>query len=201
MAMTRLLGPHQENRTCGLLQDARAGSSEALGLLFESCRPYLLLVARQELRAALRPKLDAADLVQETFIEAQRDFAHFRGGTEQQLLGWLRGILRHNLTDITRRFRACCRCLSQEVRLLGPRVVQGRTVCELLIAQELRRAIDNALHRLPPTYQQVFRLHYDERRSFTEIGTTLHRSPEAARKLWVRTLERLRLQLEEYRET
>lgn len=209
MEMTRLIAPLQETLPAASLQEARAGSAEALGRLFEGCRPYLLLIARRELRVSLRAKLDAADLVQETFIEAQRDFVYFRGETAQQLLGWLRGILRHNLTDVTRRFRACCRCQAQEVRLLGPdarvacapsALVEGRTACELLIAQERRRAIEIALGRLPPSYQRVFQLHYDERLSFAEIGLSLHRSPEAVRKLWGRALERLRQQLREYRE-
>jgi RNA polymerase sigma-70 factor (subfamily 1) len=208
MEMTCLIAPVRGALPFALLQEARTGSAEALGRLFEGCRPYLLLVARRELRVSLRAKLDAADLVQDTFIEAQCDFIHFRGETETQLLGWLRGILRHNLMDATRRFHACCRCLAQEVRLLSVRadsasrgsvLVEGRTACEKLIAKECRRAIDDALEDLPPSYRRVFQLRYDERQSFAEIGLALHRSPEAVRKLWGRALQRLRHQLREYR--
>jgi RNA polymerase sigma-70 factor (ECF subfamily) len=48
---------------------ARKGSREALGRLLETCRPYLLLVANNELDRDLQAKAGASDLVQETFIE------------------------------------------------------------------------------------------------------------------------------------
>jgi RNA polymerase sigma-70 factor (ECF subfamily) len=179
------------------LQEARSGSAAALGRLLENCGGYLLMVARTELRAPLQAKVDAADVVQETFIEATRDFATFRGQTEPQLLAWLRGILRHNLTDVTRRFEMSCRCLSHEVSLDDPPEAEpacggARTVCELLIAREQRRALDAALERLPPAYRQVLHLRYGEHWSYAQIGTSLRRSAEAARKLWSRALERLR---------
>src|SRR6185312_1038508 len=112
--MTLSVAPFRDGVLTDWLRAARGGSGEALGRLLEACRTYLLAIARQELRAPLLAKLDAADLVQETFIEATRDFAHFRGETASQLLGWLRGILRHNLTDLTRYFDTACRCLSHE---------------------------------------------------------------------------------------
>lgn len=205
--MTLSLAALRDFALKALLQDARAGSPEALGHLLEACRGYLLAVARQELPAPLHAKLDAADVVQETFIEATRDFAMFHGENEQQLLGWLRGILRHNLADLSRHFATCCRCLSQEVRLLGrladfvrarPAHGEARTICEQLIIQERGRALEAAVQRLPSSYRQVLQLRYGERRSFTEIGNELQRSPEAARKIVCRALARLRQDLRVY---
>lgn len=195
--MTCLADRVSDTTLTSLLEQARSGSAEALGSLLEHCRGYLVMVARNELRAPLQAKVDAADVVQETFIEATRDFAAFRGQTEPQLLAWLRGILRHNLTDLTRRFDMSCRSLSHEVSLGDPTGAEPacggeRTICELLIAREQRRALDAALERLPPAYRHVLHLRYGERWSYAQIGTSLRRSAEAARKLWSRALERLR---------
>jgi RNA polymerase sigma-70 factor (ECF subfamily) len=196
-----LLAEHGKIALTDLLLQARSGSGEALGQLLEACRVYLLVVARQELQMALQAKVDAADLVQDTFMEAMRDFADFHGDCEQQLLGWLRGILRHNVADLNRRFARGCRCLAQEVPLRtqlaallpSPSTASGRTtICEQVIAQEQRRAVIAALQRLSPCYRQVLQLRYDERCTFAEIGNRLQRSPEAARKLWERAIERLR---------
>ena len=54
------------------LSAARAGSREALGNCFESCRIYLHSIARQEIAPQLQGKGGASDIVQETFLEAQR---------------------------------------------------------------------------------------------------------------------------------
>lgn len=192
-----------------LLRQARSGSAEALGQLFEVCRGYLLTVARQELAAPLRAKFDAADMVQETFIEATRDFIAFHGDTAPQLLGWLRGILRHNLADVNRRFAACCRCLSQEEPLLDSRLAEARTraylaigepICDQLITQEQRRALDAALQRLPQPYRRVLQLRYGERCTLTEIANGFERSPEAVRKMVGRAVERLRQEMDIYAE-
>lgn len=193
-----------------LLHKARSGSAEALGRLFEACRSYLLSIAQQELVASLRAKIDAADVVQETFIEATRDFASFRGETGPQLLGWLRGILRHNLADLARHFDYGCRSLSQEVSLYHQSsIVDDRTsaflavgepICEQLIAQEQRHALNAALQRLPPPYRQVLQLRFGERCSFAEIGIGLRRSPGAVRKMACRAVERLRHEMRVYAE-
>src|SRR6516165_3274940 len=71
------------------LPAAQAGSKEALAQMLEACRGYLLLIATQELDPALRAKGGASDLVQETILEAFRDFGRFQGG-EEELLAWLR---------------------------------------------------------------------------------------------------------------
>src|SRR5579863_8278393 len=84
--------------------EARGGSVAALGQVLELCRHYLLLVANQELDGELRGKEGASDLVQETFLEAHRDFAQFHGATHAELLAWLRRILLNNLSNFRRRY-------------------------------------------------------------------------------------------------
>src|SRR5258708_4517383 len=100
------------------LAAARAGSGEALGQALEACRDYLLLVAGRELDPALRAKGGASDLVQETFLEAHRDFGGFHGSSADELRAWLRRLLLNNLADFTRLYRGTAkRDLGQEVAL------------------------------------------------------------------------------------
>src|SRR5262249_25645214 len=82
-----------------LLGPARAGSREALGQVIEAFRPYLLLVAREEQDPAFQGKGGASDLVEETFLEAVRDFDRFHGTTAEELLAWLRKLLLNNVAD------------------------------------------------------------------------------------------------------
>src|SRR4051794_37421346 len=87
------------------LPGARAGAPEALGQLLEAWRGYLLVVAQRELDPDLRAKGGASDLVQETFLEAQRDFPRFHGDSEAELLAWLRRLLLNNVANFTRSYR------------------------------------------------------------------------------------------------
>jgi RNA polymerase sigma-70 factor (ECF subfamily) len=89
----------------GLLAEARAGSSVAQGILLDRCRRYLLLIANETLDSDLRPKAGASDIVQETFLDAFRDFADFRGKNEEELLAWLTHILRHRVANNVRFYR------------------------------------------------------------------------------------------------
>src|SRR5207247_3909194 len=88
----------------GLMELARGGDSPALGQLLDGCRAYLTLLARVQIGRRLRGKVDPADLVQETFLEAHRGFARFRGTTEAELTAWLRQILACNLAHVVRRY-------------------------------------------------------------------------------------------------
>src|ERR1700730_12437904 len=97
--------PRSSHDAAQWLPAARSGSLEALGRVLEACRDYLLLVANKELDPKLQAKGGASDLVQQTFLEAQRDFARFHGNSEDELLAWMRRLLIHNLADFTRRYR------------------------------------------------------------------------------------------------
>src|SRR5207245_5417158 len=62
----------------------------------------------------LQVKVDPADLVQESFLSAHRDFARFRGTTEPEWSAWLRQILAARLGDLMRRY---CGTQRRDVRL------------------------------------------------------------------------------------
>ncbi len=180
-----------------LLQAARTGSPESLGQLMESCRHYLLLVANEELHSDLQAKVAPSDLVQDTFLEAQRDFGQFRGGTQADLRFWLRRILLHNLANCRRQFHATeKRQVSREVALDAVRGDQPghdppaatRSPSSQAAAQEQAVALERALEQLPEHYRQAIVLRHREDRSFAAIGQLLDCTPEAARKLWARAI-------------
>jgi RNA polymerase sigma-70 factor (ECF subfamily) len=49
-------------------------------------RNYLTLLARYQIGRRLQGKADPSDVIQETFPEAHRDFAQFRGRSEPAAL-------------------------------------------------------------------------------------------------------------------
>jgi RNA polymerase sigma-70 factor (ECF subfamily) len=181
------------------LSRARGGSREALGSALEACRHYLLHVAGRRLDREIRAKGGASDLVQQTFLEAQRDFAQFAGTTETELLAWLRHLLLHNVGKLERYYRTRKRHAGREVTLAGRAGSGGPEPAADLTSPSGRAAaneevarLEEVLARLPDAYRQVIELRHREQRSFREIGARLGRTPNAARMLWVRAVERLR---------
>lgn len=175
-------------------------SGAALGQALEAYRRYLLRIAQQQLDDGLRAKGGASDLVQETFLEAQRDFPQFRGRTEEEFRAWLRGLLLHRAANFRRQHRSLKRNAQREMPLqagassddraaalpgAGPSPSGQAMACEE--AQMLRKA----LAQLPADYQRVLTLRYFEDRSFEEIGPLMGRTANAARLLWLRAIERL----------
>ena len=86
-----------------LLADARGGRTESLGRVLELNRTDLALLARAQIDLRLQGRLDASDLVQETFLDACRDFHHFRGTSHREWVAWLRKILFFNLARVVQR--------------------------------------------------------------------------------------------------
>jgi RNA polymerase sigma-70 factor (ECF subfamily) len=183
------------------LSAAHAGSADALGQALEACRGYLLLIAQQELDADLRAKGGASDLVQETFLKAHRHFGRFHGSTEEELLAWLRRLLLNNLADFRRLYRATDkRRASREVALeAGDSSAERGAVLaadepspsKAVMGAERAAALQQVIDTLPEDYRRVLQLRHQEEQSFEEIGRRLHRSANAARKLWARAVERL----------
>src|SRR5260370_39718155 len=103
----------QQDPEC-FLHLARAGCGPALGQLLELYRNYLSLLARLQIGRRLQGKVDASDLVQETFLKAHRDFPQFRGSSEAEWVSWLRQILAGNLARMVRRY---CGTQRRDVRL------------------------------------------------------------------------------------
>ncbi len=187
------------------LPAARAGSREALGKLLEAARQYLHSIAQQELDADLRAKNSPSDMVQETFVEVQRAFEHFRGDTEAELLAWMRQLLLNRVGKLRRRYRDTQkRRLAREVALgddstNGPAeglAANMPSPSGQAMEHEQDQALQAALGRLPEDYRRVITLRYEEQLPFEEIGRLLQRSPDAARKLWARAVERLHEELD-----
>lgn len=187
-----------------LLPVVRTGSSDALGAVLEAYRGYLLAIASDKLDPALLAKGGASDIVQETFLEAHRDFVRFHGQTGTELRAWLVQLLLNNLANFSRQYKATRkRQVAREVELPGnPSSADGgmgdgsTTPSVALMAQERAAEVDRILARLPADYQQVITLRNQEDRPFAEIAALMDRSENAVRRLWLRAVERIRQELD-----
>ena len=189
-----------------LIMVAKHAGGQELGRLLELYRGYLLLLARVEVGHRLQRKLDPSDLVQETFLDAHRNFAGFEGSTEAQFLAWLRRILasktantvRHYLgtrgrdirqeleDDLTQSFDQSARRLQQ---LTTP---SAASPSRHAMRREQSVMVADALQGLSEDYREVLVLRHWEDMTFPEIAERMDRSVDSVEKLWVRALARLR---------
>jgi RNA polymerase sigma-70 factor (ECF subfamily) len=187
-----------------LLQEARGGDAATLGRLLETYRRYLALLARVQIGQRLQGKVDASDVVQETFLEAHQNFSRFRGGSEAEFVAWLRQILAGNLADLLRRYLGA---KGRDVRL--EREIQdafdrssilldrGLVAPQSSPSQQAARReqsviLADALEQLPDDYRDVLVLRHLEGLSFPEVARRMGRSLDSVEKLWMRGLARLR---------
>ena len=192
-----------------LIAAARAGGGDAVGLVLEPYRNYLRLLARLELGRHVQGKLDASDVVQETFLEAHRQFEHFRGTSEPQLAAWLRQILAARVANLLRHYlgtqgRDVLReepggiDLEQSASRFGRGLVAAiSSPSHQAARRELAVLVADALERLPEDYRDVLLLRHWEGLTFADVARRLGRSEDSVEKLWVRALGRLRKQMGE----
>ncbi len=186
----------------GLIEAARHGDAECRERLFGLCRSYLGFVARCQVETWLRRKVDASDLVQETMLEAYRDFDRFDGHSEQQWLAWLRKILDHNAADFVRRYGGTAkRAAGREVPFRDPDDSMPRgapepaadqpTPSQELIRLDTELRVTAALSDLSPDYQEVILLRNLQRLPFDEVADRMGRSRPAVQMLWMRAIRKL----------
>ncbi len=174
----------------------------------ERYRSWLGLLARLQVEPRFRAKFDASDIVQQTLLEAVRDWPKFRGGTEAELAAWLRQILSHVLHHEVRRYAGARRrdvgrevsleeALAESSRRLGAALAApGSSPSERAGRHELELRLADALARLPADYAEIIILRNVEGLSHEEAAGRMGRNPGAVRMLWVRALARLRQELD-----
>jgi RNA polymerase sigma-70 factor (ECF subfamily) len=187
-----------------LLELARAGDAAAAGPLLESYRPYLTLLARVQVGKKLQGKVDAADVVQETFLDAHRQLPLFRGGSEAEFTAWLRRILAGQIALMIRRYmgtqgRDVSVERSLQVELDGNSqamnidlFVPQSTPSQHASKREQAVLLAEALAKLPDEMREVLVLRHLEELTFLEVAKRMNRGESGVYKLWVRALAALR---------
>lgn len=202
--------------TLSLLQQARQGDGSCLGILLRKYFRYLNSLSRGHLDDRIGIRVSASDIVQDTLLEAHRDFSKFSGTTIEEFTGWLRRILFNNLaTAIEKHVLAdkrdvrkqrsidqeptgftdhsntrLARYLQQDATSPSTPMQRDESLGQLLMA----------INQLPADYQDVIRMRHFDDLSFSQIATHLGRKSGAVRMMWVRAVNKLRTVLQRLEE-
>ena len=166
-------------------------------------RDYLRILARLQINGALRGKLDASDVAQQTILLAHARREQFRGGTEAEWLGWLRAILANVLGGVAREFETAARKVSREVsletelerssaRLESILAIDQSSPSTVAVRTEELLRLAEALVKLPDDQRSAVELHHLKGLTVAEVAVELGRTRPAVVGLLFRALKRLR---------
>ena len=203
--------PHREEQ---LHERLVAGDEGVLGELFDIHRERLWRMVQFRMDRRLAARVDADDVLQESFVNAASRVQHYLEDPTRSLFVWFRLIVAQTLVDVYRRhIGAEMRDAGREVSLQGMRYPQATSVslaAELLgsitspshAAQraEVSEQLQQALKSMSDLDQEVIALRHFEDLTNSEVSEVLGIQPTAASNRYVRALTRLKDVLSQFPE-
>lgn len=159
-------------------------SSLHLDSAFEKFRPYLRLLAQSHLGDALKKRVDASDIVQQTLLQAHQAREQFRGDSEAQLVAWLKQILRNRIIEQARHWKVQKRDMGRDVDLVQKVDDSFRRVDDWLSASQTSPSmaahgndmlykLSSAVEQLPQDLREVVVMHHLQGMKLVDIATAV----------------------------
>jgi RNA polymerase sigma-70 factor (ECF subfamily) len=194
------------DQTNELLGQVRQGDERALATLFDHHRERLRRMVGFRLDPRLWGRVDAEDILQESYLNAAKRLAHFTQDTPASFFIWLRMIVMQTLIDVHRRHvGAQQRDAGREVYLQGGSTPTGTSmsIAARLIGQftsptvaarreEIASQLRAALETMDEIDREVLALRHFEELTNSEVAEELGIGPKAASIRYVRALRRLK---------
>ena len=184
-----------------LISRASKGDQVALDALLARYRPYLRLIAEQNLRPKFRSRFDGSDIVQQTCYEAFRAIESLRGSTEAEFNAWIKRILQNNVTNLLRDHTADKRDVRREQAMnsadselslnwltVSP---SGSRPESQAIKGEAALLLAQSMSELPEIQRTAVQMRYLEMYTLREIAEYLETSTSTAARLIDRGLQTL----------
>src|SRR5438552_2373672 len=190
-------GSADSELTARLLHEAQAGESRAVERLLLLHEPFVRRFVELHLDPQLRGRIDAADVVQDTQLEALRRFPAYLAQPALPVRLWLRQLAHDRLIMVRRRhLKAARRSVARELpwpdrsSLLLARqlLASGSSPSRHATQRELAERVRQAVGRLAAIDRDVLTMRTFEGLSFEEVACLLEIDAAAARKRHGRAL-------------
>jgi len=182
-----------------LFRQAREGSPEAIGRLFERYGDRLHALIRLRLGPQLRRRLESRDILQATLLKAFQGIDRFDGSESASLMAWLGRIAHDEICDQADFHGRQKRAAAREERLatgLDPVAEEIHTEVSRLQWKRDGERLEQAIETLGEAHREVILLRHFEELSFPEIAERLGRSPDACRMLLARAMAALTVKMQ-----
>ncbi len=192
---------HECAETGSSLGRLREGKTDALAELFGSCRPRLTQMLHLRMQGRLAARVDPSDVLQETYLDANRKLQAYLRDPKVSTYVWLRGLTLDRLKKVQREhLGAQCRAVGRELRLPEESslafahkiVANGPSPSNAVMASELRQRVMKALLSLKEEDCEVLLMRHFEGMSNREVAETLGLGISGATMRHGRALFRLR---------
>lgn len=195
-----------ESRGEELVARLRAGDSSALAELFSAHRERLERLVHFRLPPRLLGRVDAEDVLQESYLAATARIKHFLDSSSRSFFVWLRLVVLQTLTDIQRQhLGAKMRDAYREVALPAPALSQGTSASlaaqlldsltspsQAVVRAETARRLRDALESMNPIDREILALRHFEELTNQEVAEALSIEEKTASIRYVRALKRLK---------
>jgi RNA polymerase sigma-70 factor (ECF subfamily) len=191
----------QPDVTESLLDGVRRGDANALAALLDYYRPRLRQMVRLRMDHQVATRVDPSDVIQEVYLDAQRQIDAYLHEPKVTFYVWLRGLAGQRLSNVHRdHLRAQRRSARREVSLpaessmlLARQLLAGGTSPSLALAKkELRRRVQQALGELRPEDRDVILMRHFEDMSNREVAEAIGLTESGATMRYGRALFRLK---------
>jgi RNA polymerase sigma-70 factor (ECF subfamily) len=194
------------DETDRLLQQAARGDSQEWGLLLERHRARLRRMVALRLDRRLQGRVDASDVIQETFLEAAERLPEYLREPAMPFFLWLRFLTGQKMLQLHRQHLGTqMRDAGREISLYRGALPEASSAAlaanllghdtrpsEAAIRAERKIRLQEALNSMDPLDREVLALRHFEQLNNAETAQALGVQEAAASKRYIRALKKLK---------
>jgi len=155
-----------------IVQESLTGDTGAFAVLVERHLSAVYKFAY----CYVRDTAEAEDIAQETFMRAWKHLKKF--DMEKNFKTWLFAIAKNASLDFIKKkkplvFSRIAESEDELASLLAPYTEEGESQAQAMDRRMLKTGLEKAINKLPPPYQTVLSLRYNDNLKFVEIAKKL----------------------------
>lgn len=187
-----------------LLRHAQSGNEDALNEVLIKHRERLKRMVAVRMNQKLQSRIDASDVIQDTFIEASRALDAYLENPKMPVFIWLRRLAGEKLIQAHRQhLGAQKRAAGREQRIFGgaPQATSQSMAIQLagsitspsqaVVKKEAKNQLLAALESMDEIDREILTLRHFEHLSSRETAEIMGMNHEAVRKRYVRALDKM----------
>lgn len=192
-----------------LLSRSKAGDQECLLELVLQHQKILSAFVSKQIGTKLINVVGEEDILQETFVQALRSIADFKGTRKVAFVAWLKAIATNRIRDVARKTASAKRgggmnqvvnaqnaAETKALNLIEQLTGDGYTPSVFAARREAVSAIQAALVVLPEDQRQAVEHHCFEKLTLDQTAKKMGRSRDSVRGLIQRAKQSLRISME-----